>query len=63
MDKPESYENVMRELEEINDEMECENCVDITNHLDDNHRDFKFEYAFESLTEKSSAYKRRTSNA
>lgn len=61
MENPNSYETVMKMLEELNDEMEM-NCVDITNHLDDNYRDFKFEYAFESVTERSSSYKRRVSH-
>lgn len=63
MENPNSYERVMKELEELSDELECENVLDITNHLDDNAKDFKFEYAFESLTEKSSSYKRRESHA
>lgn len=54
MNKPDSYENVMKELEEVNDELESD--------LDEDGKDFKFEYAFESLTERHSAYQRRISN-
>lgn len=59
MNKPNSYEDVMKELEEINELLEI--GVD----SDDPHLyngDFRFEYAHESLTEKHSAYKRRISN-
>lgn len=55
MNKPDSYENVMKEMEEVNDELEsCEN--------DEDTKDFKFEYAFESITERHTAYQRRISN-
>lgn len=57
MDNPNSYENVMRELEKLADDEFV--SVDIHNHLDDNAKDFKFEYAFESLTQRHTAYKRR----
>lgn len=58
MDNPNSYENVMRELERLADDDYFP--VDIYSHLDDNIKDFKMEYAFESITEKRSAYKHRS---
>lgn len=57
MENPNSYENVMKELELLADE--DYDVIDVSNHLDDNARDFKFEYAFESLTQRHTAYKRR----
>lgn len=59
MNKPNSYEDVMKELEEINELLES--GVDSDNE-DLYNGDFRFEYAHESLTEKHSAYKRRISN-
>lgn len=59
MNNPNSYEDVMKELEEVNEMLELE--VD----SDDEglyNGDFRFEYAHESLTERHSAYKRRTSH-
>lgn len=56
MNKPDSYEEVIRELEEIIElELDSDND-DLYN------GDFRFEYAHESLTEKHSAYKKRISN-
>jgi hypothetical protein len=51
VNNPDSYENVMKEMEEVNDELESEDLSES--------KDFKFEYAFESLTNKNSSYKRR----
>lgn len=59
MNNPNSYEDVMKELEEINELLEL--GVDSDNE-DLYNGDFRFEYAHESLTEKHSAYKRRISN-
>lgn len=59
MNKPNSYEDVMKELEEINELLESGVDSD-GSHLYNG--DFRFEYAHESLTEKHSAYKRRISN-
>ncbi len=56
MDNPNSYENVMRELEELNDRLEA---GDDLSDDEDEGKDFKYEYAHESLTERHSAYKRR----
>lgn len=56
MSKPDSYEEVIRELEEII-ELELDSDDD-----DLYNGDFRFEYAHESLTEKHSAYKKRISN-
>lgn len=61
MDNPNSYENVMRILEQLADDDYFP--VDIYSHLDYNVKDFKMEYAFESITEKHSAYKRRSYDA
>ena len=60
MDKPNSYENVMRELEEINDLLE--NGDMLVEVVDPDDGDFKFEYAHESLTERHTSYKRRNGN-
>lgn len=60
MNNPNSYEDVMKELEEINELLEL--GVDSDNE-DLYNGDFRFEYAHESLTERHSAYKRRISNA
>lgn len=59
MNNPNSYEDVMKELEEINELIEL--GVDSDNE-DLYNGDFRFEYAHESLTEKHSAYKRRVSH-
>lgn len=59
MNNPNSYEDVMKELEEINELLEL--GVDSDNE-DLYNGDFRFEYAHESLTERHSAYKRRISN-
>lgn len=56
MSKPDSYEEVIKELEEIS-ELELDSDVE-----DLYNGDFRFEYAYESLTEKRSAYKKRISN-
>lgn len=60
MDNPNSYENVMRELEELNDRLEA---GDDLSDDDEPGKDFKYEYAHESLTEKHSAFKRRNHDA
>lgn len=52
MNKSDSYEEVMKELDYINDLIE----IALLEPVD---ADFKFEYAFESITESGSAYKRR----
>lgn len=59
MNKPDSYEDVMKALEEVNDLMEFD---DNPSEYNDS-KDFKFEYAFESVTERHTAYKRRVSHA
>lgn len=62
MNKPDSYESVMKELEEVNDLLE--NSVDMIADVEyPDEIKFRFEYAFESVTERHSAYKRRISNA
>lgn len=53
MNRPDSYENVMKEMEEVNDELEYD--------VEDN-KPFKWEFAFESITERHTAYQRRISN-
>lgn len=58
MNKPDSYEEVMKVLEEINDLLEL--GIDYSVLPYDDSQDFKTEYAFESVTERSSAYKRRS---
>lgn len=64
MNKPNSYEDVMKELEEVNDLLEFNADVDLLSvDEDEQGRTFRFEYAHESITERNSAYKRRTSNA
>ena len=60
MKKPDSYNDVMKELEEVSDSLE--NNVD-KDFEEAYNSDFKFEYAYESLTERHSAYKRRISHA
>lgn len=60
MKNPNSYEKVMKELEEVNDVMEKES-VDFESVSGDT-CDFKWEYAHESITERHSAYKRRFSH-
>lgn len=55
MTKPNSYEDVMKELEEINELLELEVDSDSRSLYNG---DFRFEYAYESLTEKHSLYKR-----
>lgn len=60
MNKPESYEDVMKLLEQVNDALEMD--IDLSVLPYDDSKDFKFEYAFESVTERHSAYKRRSSN-
>lgn len=59
---PNSYENVMKELEEVNEQLEQDKPVDFPIEVVDNSY-FKFEYAHESLTERHTAYKRRVSHA
>lgn len=61
MEPTKSYDEVMHELERLSEDEFI--GVDLTNHLDDNHRDFKFEYAFESITERNTSYKRRNNDA
>lgn len=58
MNKPDSYENVMKLLEQVNDLLEA--GVDLSVLPYDESNEFKMEYAHESVTEKSSAYKRRS---
>ncbi len=63
MNKPDSYESVMKELEEVNDLLE--NNVDLiadVEYPDEQEIKFRFEYAHESITERHSAYKRRISH-
>lgn len=63
MNKPNSYEEVMKELEEVNDLLESNSEIDLSSlENDPEGRTFRFEYAYEGLTERSSSYKRRTSN-
>lgn len=61
MKNPNSYENVMKELEEVNDALEHDKPVDFETVKGDT-SDFRWEYAFESVTERHSAYKRRMSH-
>lgn len=56
-----SYEDVMRELELVSEELGCKKELDLSS-VEDYNGDFKFEYAHESLTERHSAYKRRGSH-
>lgn len=65
MSKPNSYENVMKELEEVNDllEVPCDVFSEAEESLHGDKCDFRTEYAFESLTERHTAYKRRISHA
>lgn len=61
MEKPNSYENVMRELEELNDLLESGDLdVDV---CDPDDGDFKFEYAHEALTQRNTSYRRRNGDA
>ena len=60
MNKPDSYEDVMKLLERVNDALEMD--IDLSFLPYDDSKDFKFEYAFESVTERHSAYKRRSSH-
>lgn len=60
MNKPDSYEDVMKLLEQVNDALELD--IDLSVLPYDDSKDFKFEYAFESVTERHSAYKRRSSH-
>lgn len=60
MNKPESYEDVMKLLEQMNDMIE--NGEIVLEELPDGN-DFKFEYAHESLTERHSVYRVRASHA
>lgn len=61
MKTPNSYEEVNKELDEVNELIELDTDNDIKE-LETDDRTFKFEYAFEGLTESHSAYKRRNSN-
>lgn len=65
MNKPNSYENVMKELEEVNDLLETPDDPDseAEESFHGDKRDFRTEYAFESLTERHTAFKRRYSHA
>jgi hypothetical protein len=56
---PNSYEDVMKEVQEINDLLE--NSLDTDDDSEYN-ADFKFEYAHESITERHTPYKRRYSH-
>lgn len=60
MKKPDSYEKVMKALEEVNDLLELGFDLSVLPY--DDSKDFKFEYAHESLTERHSVYKRRKSH-
>lgn len=70
MNKPDSYEDVMKLMERVNDALELLELVNDALEMDidlsvlpyDDSKDFKFEYAFESVTERHSAYKRRSSH-
>lgn len=62
MKTPNSYEEVNRELEECNELIELDSNDETIPVEDDESPEFHFEYAFESLTEGHSAYKRRNSN-
>lgn len=59
MKSPNSYEDVMKELQEVNEMLETSLDSDGDSLYN---ADFKFEYAHESLTERHTAYKRRLSN-
>lgn len=62
MNKPDSYESVMKELEEVNDLLESN--VDMIADVEyPDEVKFRFEYAHEQLTERNTAYKRRISHA
>lgn len=58
MDKHISYEEVMREVEEINDMLEDAKREE----LEECNPSFKWEYAHESLTELNTFYRKRISN-
>lgn len=59
MKKPDRYDEVIKHLEDVSESMEN----DVDKDLEDMYNiDFKFEYAFESITERHSAYKRRFSH-
>lgn len=61
MNKSGSYEDVMKHVEELNDLLEA---VDTEpSEVYNQKLTFKWEYAFESLTDRCSVYKRRNSNA
>lgn len=60
---PNSYESVMKELEEVNDLLESNVDMIADAEYDDVQPTFRFEYAHESITERHSAYKRRISHA
>jgi hypothetical protein len=62
VDNANSYDDVIKILEELSED-NWPDGVDIRNHLDDNHKSFRFEYAFESLTEKGSKFRKRVSHA
>lgn len=52
-----SYEEVMRQADEINDLIENARREEL-----ENNPDFKWEYAFESITESNTFYRHRNSN-
>jgi hypothetical protein len=53
----------MKELEAVNDLLESDSDIDLLSVDEDSEgRNFRFEYAHESLTERSSCYKRRSHN-
>lgn len=58
MDNHSSYEEVMREVDEINDMLENAKREE----LEETNPSFKWEYAFESLTELNTFYRKRISN-
>jgi hypothetical protein len=58
VDKPSSYDEVMREVDEINDMLENAKYEQ----LEEVNPNFKFEHAFESITELNTFYRKRISN-
>jgi len=57
-----SYDEVMREVDEINDMLENAKREEIEEVLEESNPNFKFEYAFESVTELNTFYRKRVSN-
>lgn len=58
MNTPSSYEEVVKELEEVNEILDLDRSTEMVDNIEIS-KDFKFEYAFESVTERCTAYKRR----